>query len=372
VTSEATLPSGAPPAARAEATPLAGASYEALGAEIARIGLPASHALRVVRACVRGGGTDFARVSNVGPRQAALLNGVFTIRASCVVASSASADGTTKLLVEVGGGDVVESVLMRLARRNSGCLSSQVGCAAACAFCASGLAGLRRSLAPWEIVEQAWRLRDEARARGERLDHLVFMGMGEPMHAYASVVTAIRLLTDPRLSGFGPSRITVSTVGVVPGIEALAEEGLGVHLAVSLHAADDALRASLLPTASRFGVARTLEAAERFRVRTGRFVTLQVTLLHGVNDGVAHATSLAAAVDGRPFHVNLIPVNPVEGLPYVAPPQEAIDAFLATLRARGVVAHVRARRGADVDAACGQLRRRASGSAPVPARPLPA
>jgi 23S rRNA (adenine2503-C2)-methyltransferase len=344
----------------ATTSPLAGASFEDLLGALERLGLAASHAGRVVRACVRGEDGDFSRVENLGPRNAARLHEVFIPRRSRVAHRSASADGTVKLLVEAGGGDVVEAVLMRLARRTSGCVSSQVGCAAGCAFCASGLLGLRRSLEPWEIVEQAWRLRDEARARGERLDHLVFMGMGEPMHAYGSVVRAIRLLTDPRLSGFGPSRITVSTVGVVPGIEALAEEGLGVHLAVSIHAADDALRATLLPTAVRWSVARTLEAAERFRVRTARFVTLQVTLIAGVNDGVAHAEALATAIDGRPFHVNLIPLNPVEGFSHAAPPQEGIDAFLGALRSRGVVAHVRARRGADVDAACGQLRRRAA------------
>jgi 23S rRNA (adenine2503-C2)-methyltransferase len=349
-------------------SPLAGASHDDLVAALASLDLSPSHARNVVRACVRGGDADFTRVMNLGPRNAVRLHEVFTPRRSRVAARSASADGTVKLLVEAGGGDVVESVLMRLARRTSGCVSSQVGCAAGCSFCASGLLGLRRSLEPWEIVEQAWRLRDEARERGERLDHLVFMGMGEPMHAYGSVVSAIRLLTDPRLTGFGPSRITVSTVGVVPGIEALAEEGLGVHLAVSIHAADDALRATLLPTAVRWTVARTLEAAERFRVRTGRFVTLQVTLIAGVNDAVPHAEALAAAIDGRPFHVNLIPLNPVEGLPHAAPPQESIDAFLGALRARGVVAHVRARRGADVDAACGQLRRR---GAPPRARVRP-
>jgi 23S rRNA (adenine2503-C2)-methyltransferase len=353
------------PAAPPRPAPLAGASFDDLRAALAGLGLAASHAGRVVRACVRGGDADFARVENLGARNAARLHGVFTVRASRVAGRTESADGTVKLLVETGGGDVVESVLMRLPRRTSGCVSSQVGCAAGCSFCASGLLGLRRSLEPWEIVEQVWRLRDEARGRGERLDHLVFMGMGEPMHAYGSVVRAIRLLTDPRLTGLGPSRITVSTVGVVPGIEALAGEGLGVHLAVSIHAADDALRGTLLPTAGRWSVARTLEAAERFRVATGRFVTLQVTLIAGVNDGVGHAEALATAVAGRPFHVNLIPLNPVEGLAFAAPAQEAIDAFLATLRARGVAAHVRARRGADVDAACGQLRRRARPSPPV-------
>ena len=339
--------------------PLAALDYDDLEARVAARGVPASHANRLVRHVLRRGVATFRDVPGLGPRVAAALDEVLVPRETRVVGRTDSLDGTTKLLLATRDGEQVESVLMPLAQRYSGCVSSQVGCAAGCRFCASGLLGLRRGLRPHEIVEQVLALADLARSRGRRLDNLVFMGMGEPLHAYDEVTTAIRRLTDPRLRGFGPSRITVSTVGVVPGIDALAREGLGVHLAVSLHAADDDLRRSLLPVGGRWTVAEVLDAAERFRVATGRFVNVQVTLMRGVNDGVAHAEALATAIAGRRFHVNLIPVNRVEGTPYEPPSQETLDAFRRTLVERGCLAHVRARRGSDADAACGQLRRRA-------------
>lgn len=314
--------------------------------------------------------TDLGAVEGLGDRVRAVVAAGLALRALPVVERAGSLDGTTKLLLGLRDGERVEAVLMPLARAYSGCVSSQVGCAAACAFCASGLEGLRRSLEPWEIVEQVLALDDEARARGRRLTNLVFMGMGEPLHAYERVVEAIRRLTDRRLVGFGPSRITVSTVGVVPGILRLAREGLGVHLAVSVHAADDALRRSLLPVGGAWSVAEVLDAAEVFRTATGRFVNLQVTLLAGVNDAPAHAAALARAIAGRAFHVNLIPVNPVPGARFAPPAQEALDAFRAVLVAAGVVTHVRTRRGSDVAAACGQLRRRAHGGDPTVREPV--
>lgn len=366
----------APPTvvATGPAVPLSALGYDELVERVVGLGLPASHADRLVRACVRRGVLDLAEVGGLGPRGVAALSGALRVRATTVVERACSLDGTTKLLVGLEDGERVESVLMPLARSFSGCVSSQVGCGAACAFCASGLAGLRRSLLPGEIVEQVLHLADEARARGRRLGNLVFMGMGEPMHAYDAVVAAVRRLTDPRLLGFGPSRITVSTVGVVPGIRALANEGLGVHLAVSVHAADDALRRRLLPVGGRWPLAEILDAAEEFRTTARRFVNLQVTLLRGVNDAPEQARALAVAIAGRPFHVNLIPVNRVEDAPFEPPTQATLDAFRAVLVAQGVVAHVRTRRGADVDAACGQLRRReASRAAPGsgPAFPPP-
>ena len=345
------------PAPAPAPAPLAGLSFEDLEALLRARAVPAAHAKRLVSACLRGGTSDFADVPGLGRANVERLRGALTPRATRVTRRLESPDGTVKLLLEGAGGDAFEAVLMPLARRTSGCVSSQVGCAAACRFCASGLEGLRRSLLAHEIVEQGLALADEARARGTRLSNLVFMGMGEPLHAYEAVVAAVRRLTDPRLLGFGCGHVTISTVGVVPGILALADEGLGVHLALSIHAADDALRRSLLPVGGRWSVAETLDAAQRFLEKTRRFVTLEMTLLEGVNDGVEHAAALADAVDGRRFHVNVIPVNPVPGTPYRTPPQAHIDAYVARLRARGVVVHVRAQRGSEVAAACGQLRR---------------
>lgn len=349
-------PAPASPAVAAR-PPLAGLSADELGAFLAAHGFTPTHAERLARDAIRGAARSFAEVKGLGEAGARRLEGLLARRTTTVVGRTDSPDGTVKLLVETADRERVEAVLMPLSKRSSGCVSSQVGCGAACAFCASGLEGLRRSLSAHEIVEQVLHLRDEARAQGVALSNLVFMGMGEPLHAYDAVVRAIRLLTDTRLLGFGCGHVTVSTVGVVPGILALAEENLGVNLAVSIHAADDDLRRRLLPVGGRWSVAETLDAAERFRVRTRRFVTLQATLMAGVNDAPSHAEALADAIAGRPFHVNLIPVNRVEGTPYGPPPQSALDAFLDVLARRRVVAHVRSRRGSDVAAACGQLRR---------------
>ncbi len=346
---------------------LAGLTSDELRAFLVGHGFTPTHVERLARDAIRGTAVSFADVEGLGDAGAKRLGTLLAIRTTQVVGRTDAPDGTVKLLVETADRERVESVLMPLAKRSSGCVSTQVGCGAACAFCASGLEGLRRSLAAHEIVEQVLHLRDEARAQGVALANLVFMGMGEPLHAYDAVVRAIRLLTDTRLLGFGCGHVTVSTVGVVPGILALAEEGLGVNLAVSIHAADDALRRSLLPVGGRWTVAETLDAAERFRVRTRRFVTLQLTLMAGVNDAPSHAEALADAIAGRPFHVNLIPVNRVEGTAFAPPDQSVLDAFLDVLERRRVVAHVRSRRGSDVAAACGQLRRanRPSSSAPA-------
>jgi 23S rRNA (adenine2503-C2)-methyltransferase len=356
-------------------SPLAALDHDALRALVASQGVPASHADRIVRHVLRRGAPSLRDVPGLGPRVASALGRVLSLRETRSVGRTDSLDGTTKLLLATRDGQTVESVLMPLAQRYSGCLSSQVGCGAGCRFCASGSLGLRRSLEAHEIVEQALALADLARERGRRLDNLVFMGMGEPLHAYEAVVGAIRRLTDPRLLGFGPSRITVSTVGVVPGIDALAGEGLGVHLAVSVHAADDGVRRRLLPVGGHWSVAEVLDAAERFRVATGRFVTVQVTLIRDVNDGERDAVALADAIAGRPFHVNLIPLNRVEGASWEPPAPDRVEAFRRTLVARRCVTHVRARRGADADAACGQLRRRLApdaagrGAPEAPARP---
>ena len=359
------VPSTARPAA--SRPPLAAFAYDELRAFLAQHEFTPTHADRLARDAVRGRAIAFAGVEGLGEAGAHRLEGLIALRSTSVVGRTDSPDGTVKLLIETHDHERVESVLMPLAKRFSGCVSSQVGCGAACTFCASGLEGLRRSLTTAEIVEQVLHLRDAARAKGHVLSNLVFMGMGEPLHAYDAVVGAIRRLTDPRWLGFGCTHVTLSTVGIVPGILALADERLGINLAVSIHAADDALRRRLLPVGGRWSVAETLDAAEVFRVRTRRFVTLQLTLMAGVNDAPSHAQALADAVDGRPFHVNLIPVNRVAGTPYEPPAQDAIDAFLSVLEARRVIAHVRSRRGDDVDAACGQLRRAsAPGRRPPP------
>ncbi len=285
-------------------------------------------------------------------------------RAASVAARQVSVDGTTKLLLRLVDGRTVESVLMPDFRgdRAAGCLSSQVGCAMGCDFCATTRTGFERNLSPGEIVEQYLALRAEAQAVGRRLGTVVFMGMGEPMLNLDNVLTAIRRLGDNRLGGLGWRQITVSTVGIVPGIDALSATNLNVSLAVSLHAPDDATRERLLPVGRRFPVADILAAVDRFQARQGRPVTLQYCLLRGVNDTRAHAELLAVAVGARRVHVNLLHYNPtgtsLRGVDFMPSTDSDGEAFARVLHGHGIVAHFRRSRGPEIDAACGQLRRR--------------
>jgi 23S rRNA (adenine2503-C2)-methyltransferase len=217
-----------------------------------------------------------------------------------------------------------------------------------------------RDLTAGEIAEQYLHLKSEAARTGRRLTSLVFMGMGEPMHNLDHVTGAIRRIADSDMGGLGWRQITVSTVGVVPGIDRLAAADLNVHLALSLHAPDDATRSRLVPANRRYPVAEVVAAARRFHERTGRIVTIEYCLLDGVNDSPSHAHALADLLAGFRAHVNLIPYNPigpgVSGVAYGRPPRQRVMQFLATVREAGAVAHVRATRGDDVNAACGQLR----------------
>jgi 23S rRNA (adenine2503-C2)-methyltransferase len=273
-----------------------------------------------------------------------------------------AADGTVKLLLGFPAGGAVETVLMPAFRagRAMGCVSSQIGCAMGCDFCASTRGGLERNLASGEIVEQFLHLRREANALGRKLTSLVFMGMGEPMHNLDNVLPAIRRIADPDLGALGWRQVTVSTVGVVPGIDRLAAANLNVHLALSLHAPDDQTRSRLVPANRRYPVAQVVDAARRFLQATGRIPTIEYCLLAGVNDSDAQAVALAQLLDGFRAHVNLIPYNPIgaglSGTVYVRPSRERVISFLSVLREAGTVAHVRDTRGQDVHAACGQLR----------------
>jgi 23S rRNA (adenine2503-C2)-methyltransferase len=279
-----------------------------------------------------------------------------------------AADGTCKLLLRLDDGRTVETVMMPDYRgdRAAGCVSSQVGCAMGCDFCATTRTGFERNLTSGEIVEQFLALRREAGGDGRRLQTLVFMGMGEPMLNLDAVVAAIRRIAGNELGGLGWRQVTVSTVGIVPGIHALANSGLNVHLAVSLHAPDDETRATLIPAGRRFGVVEILAAADSYQERTGRPVTIQYCLLSGVNDSEEQALKLASLVGTRRMHVNLLRYNPtglsLKGLSYGAASEEKSLAFMDTLRERNIVTHFRRPRGRDIDAACGQLRRRSAGA----------
>ncbi len=341
---------------------------EELGAWMEARGCKASHALRVLRRLYAGDDDAVSARARMPAGLAEMLRATFPAAAASLARRQVSDDGTAKLLLRLGDGRTVESVLMPdfHAARAAGCISSQVGCAMGCDFCATTQTGFERNLTSGEIVEQFIALRREARAAGRTLRTVVFMGMGEPMLNLRNVLAAVRRIADPALGALGWRQVTISTVGIVPGIEELREADLGVQLAISLHAPDDATRADLLPMGRRFDVQDVLAAADRHQASSGRITTIQYCLLDGVNDSPAQARDLSRLLHGRDMHVNLLRYNPtglsLRGRTYAPSSMEKTDAFLAELRAHGTVAHLRRARGPDIDAACGQLRRRVAES----------
>jgi 23S rRNA (adenine2503-C2)-methyltransferase len=282
------------------------------------------------------------------------LAGEWRTRALETVRLQRSSDGTRKAMLRASDGAVLESVLIPDDDRTTLCISTQVGCALACSFCATGAMGFTRNLTTAEIVDQVCRMR-EALGPGERITNVVFMGMGEPLLNLPAVLRAIRILMHPRAFDLAGRRITVSTAGLVPKIRPLLEDA-PVNLAVSLHATTDALRDELVPLNRRFplevllGELRSLEA-----ISARRPVFFEYTLLADVNDAPADAERLLRLLRGLPSKVNVIPVNPHPGSPYRAPGPEATDLFLGILSRGGMTVTLRRSRGADIDAACGQL-----------------
>lgn len=267
-------------------------------------------------------------------------------------AEQTSGDGrTVKWLSSMADGAAVETVLMHYPERSTVCVSSQAGCAMGCGFCATGQGGYRRNLSVGEILEQVVAARH--RAGDRRLSNVVFMGMGEPLANYDRVLTATRRIMGDL--GIGARHITISTIGLVPQIHRLAAEGLQVGLAVSLHAATDAKRSALVPVNRRHPIAEVVAACQGFRDQTGRRVTLEWAMIDGVNDTPTDASELAEVARGAGAHVNLIPLNPTPGWPTTGSPRDRIDQFRRLLVDQGVNVTVRANRGTDIDAACGQL-----------------
>lgn len=262
---------------------------------------------------------------------------------------------TTKFLWELYDGSLVESVLIRAPDRRTVCVSSQVGCPARCAFCASGKKGLFRNLEPAEILEQIILIDHYLAERGEKVCHIVFMGMGEPFENYDNVMTTIRRIIDPKGLGISQRKVTVSTVGIVPQIVRFAEEDLSVHLVLSLHAPNQELRKKIIPYARKYALADLLEAMLYFTKKSRRDITYEYTLLEGINDKPEHAEELAQLIKGHPCTVNLIPYNPVEGLRLNRPSKESIETFREILIDAKIPTTWRYTKGKDIAAACGQL-----------------
>lgn len=306
--------------------------------------------------------TDFAQMTNLPlslRRRLAAETSMCTLQ---VVDSIQSADGETrKDLLRLEDSETVEAVLMRYERRRTACISTQVGCAIGCAFCATGQMGFRRHLSSGEIVAQVLHFARLLDAEGDRLTNVVLMGMGEPLLNYEASLEGVRRLIDPTGFKLGQRHITLSTVGVVPGIERLAGEELQVTLAVSLHAATDPLRDQLVPINRRYGLDALFEACYHYVERTGRRVSFEWALIEGVNDTPEQAQALAARLHGLLAHVNLIPLNPTAGYDGQPSSPSSLAAFTAELDRYRVPYTVRVRRGVDIQAGCGQLRQREQG-----------
>ena len=288
----------------------------------------------------------------------AKLAGEFTHVTPQISSHIPSGDGLTqKLLLRLADGQEVETVVMSYTGRHTACISTQAGCAMGCVFCATGQMGFVRHLTPGEIVAQvleAQRLLKDMGRPGLR--NLVFMGMGEPLHNYDAVMQALKIITDPRSSRIGPSRITVSTVGVVPGIIRFAEEQQSYNLAVSLHAATDAERTALVPVNARWPLAELMDVCRFYNAQTGRKIFFGWTLIAGRNDTPDVARQVAELLRGLNAHVNLIPLNPTEKFDGRESADSAADGFQRVLADAGIPSTVRQRRGIDVAAGCGQLK----------------
>jgi 23S rRNA (adenine2503-C2)-methyltransferase len=334
-----------------DAEPLVGRSRTELEALLAACGQPRYRGGQVADWLYRHGAHDCAAMTSLPAEVRATLAAEYGVGRSELVASRRARDGTTKLLLALADGARIETVALPSPDRLSVCVSTQTGCAVGCTFCATGALGAGRNLTVGELTDQVLTAGEQL---GRRVSHAVFMGMGEPLLNLDAVLAAIRLWRDEL--DISPRRVTVSTVGIVPRIADLGMADLPVTLAVSLHAADDALRARLIPSvARRWSVSELFGASRHYAHETGRRVTYEVVLLAGVNDRAEDAVQLARWVmPGE--HVNLIPYNPTGAGPFQRPGREAVTAFRRTLEAVGAAVTQRRTRGAEIAGACGQLR----------------
>jgi 23S rRNA (adenine2503-C2)-methyltransferase len=339
-------------------TDLYGLTRPELHALVESWGFSPVHAARLWKYLYLGLAASFDELPEIPARVRSRLAAETRVGAPPVSIETESSDGfTRKFLLELADGERIETVLMRFTGRATACVSSQAGCAMGCVFCATGQMGYRRHLAAGEIVSQVVHA---ARALGaretRRLRNVVFMGMGEPLHNYDEVMRAVDILRDPSGLGLGAGRITLSTVGVVPGIRRMADEARPIHLAVSLHAATQEERLRLVPAARRWPLDELMDACLHFCAALDRRIFFEWTLIDGKNDSADHAHAVGRLIRGLPAQVNLIPLNPTAGYSGAPSRSEAAKRFQRILAADyGLPSTVRQRRGIDIDAGCGQL-----------------
>ncbi len=299
--------------------------------------------------------TSFSSMTTLSKSLREELIRSFELFALKPIVHQVSTDHTHKLLLETRDQRRIECVLIQENNRKTACISTQVGCGMGCVFCASGLKGVERNLTSGEMIEQLIHLRNLTKPE-ERLTHIVVMGMGEPMANLEALLEALDLAVSPSGLGIGSRHITISTVGLPAKIKQFANLKKQYHLAVSLHAPNDILRTRIVPTNKGIGIANILEAADYFYAQTGRQVTYEYVLLGGINDSKKEAHELAKLLYGRKAFINLIPMNPVNEIGYLSPNSQTIEDFVRILRNSGLNINLRKRKGADIDAACGQLK----------------
>lgn len=323
------------------------AAFEALD-------VPAFHGRQVFTWIHARGVTDFLRMTDLGRPLRERLAASFTIDTPVLESQQTSSDGTAKFLLRLRDGRHIESVYIPDTPAQTFCVSTQVGCAMACAFCLTGKMGLVRHLSAGEIAGQVRVLAARTGLAGSAFN-IVLMGMGEPLHNYDATMKALRMLADDKGLAVHPKRVTLSTVGLVPAIERLAAEPLMPNLAISLHATTDATRDALVPLNKRYDLEELIEACRRFPVARRRRITFEYVMLAGVNDTADDARRLVRLLNGLRAKVNLLPLNEAPGIPFSRPTDERVDAFAAILAERGLTVSVRKSRGRDIRAACGQL-----------------
>ena len=328
-------------------------TLEQLTAELKAMGQPGFRAKQLFHWVHQKLVTDFSAMTDQPKALLAKLEEAFYIAAPIIERRQEAKDGTVKYLLRMADGNCIETVVMRYHYGNTVCVSTQVGCRMGCRFCASTVGGLNRSLTTGEMLEQIYEVQ---RITGERVSNVILMGIGEPLDNYENVVRFIRMISDERGLHISQRNITLSTCGLVDGIYRLMKEDLTITLAISLHAPNDVLRREMMPVANRYSIAEILKACREYVDHTGRRVTFEYSLVDGTNDSAEHAEELAALLHGLNCHVNLIPLNPVEGRMGERSKRTKVLEFQKILESRHITATIRREMGSDIDAACGQLR----------------
>jgi len=345
-------------ATAAEKINLLGLDRAGLSALFAQLGEKPFRARQILQWIHQRGVTDFELMTDLSRDLRTRLSALSEITAPRVIREQISEDGTIKWLLAMAGGSAVETVFIPEAQRGTLCISSQVGCMLNCTFCSTATQGFKRNLSSAEIIGQVFHsvnMLKGGRFGDRRITNVVFMGMGEPLLNLDAVQPALDILRDDLAYGLAARRVTVSTAGVLPGIDQLAE-GVEFALAVSLHAPDDELRSKLVPLNRKYPVNELIEACKRYvRGHSRRTVTFEYTMIDGLNDGRRQARGLVRLLNGLPCKINLIPFNPFPGTPFRPSSPEAIYEFQKVTRAAGIITTVRKTRGEDIDAACGQL-----------------